>query len=124
MNKYDKLFREILSLTRDGTLKWKLLTRAANDHIIFNPMLVFRQFEARMLKSDETYKLLFVEKKSVDAEYDGLEKYSPELLVLHDGELIVTLTDSVIERSELVRLLELIEPKSDKARKLFGEEES
>jgi hypothetical protein len=37
-----------------------------------------------------------------------------------DGELITTLTDSVIERRDLMRLADMVEVSSDKANKLFG----
>ena len=35
-------------------------------------------------------------------------------------ELIASITDSVIDRGEMVKLAELIESKTDKSKKLFG----
>jgi hypothetical protein len=123
MNKYESLFRDILRGTRDRKVRWKQLRRTANTHLIFNPAGVFRQYEARLERGDEEYTLLFVEKKYEDPEHDFVyEKYAPELLVVDEGELIVTLSDSVIQRSDLIALSELIEERSDKASKLFGGE--
>ncbi|HEY8272845.1 MAG TPA: hypothetical protein VIG33_18270 [Pseudobdellovibrionaceae bacterium] len=121
MNKYEKLFQEIYEMTKGGDLKWKLISRNAHSDIIFNPSLVFRQFESRMVRDGDEYKVLFVEKKSAEPDYDYLEKYWPEVVVLCDGELIASLGDSVIERQNLISLMELIESKSDKAKKLFKE---
>lgn len=74
-----------------------------------------------MIRDDEEYTVLFVEKKSPEPDYDYLEKYWPEVLVLDDGELIASLNDSIIERQNLINLMELVESKSDKAKKLFKE---
>lgn len=119
MNKYETFFFDVLSKTKSNDLKWTLEKRASHSGIIFNPSDVFRQFSANYEKDGDRYKLLFVEKKTPFAEYNFKEKYFPELLVIEDGELIFTMGDSLIELSDLIRLMEEIEKKSDKAKKLF-----
>lgn len=122
MNKYEKLFQEIYKMTKDGSITWKLISKDSNAQIVFNSNLVFRQFESKMVKNEDEYKILFVEKKAIEPDYDYLEKYWPEVLILNDGELIASLGDSIIEKSELISLVELIESKSDKAKKLFNQD--
>ncbi|EZH81725.1 MULTISPECIES: hypothetical protein [Aeromonas] len=121
MNKYEKLFEEVIRQTRTGTLKWKQLRRHSNADLIFSPTLVFRQFSADFERAGNQFKLLLVEKKYEDPEFDfAYDKYRPELLVVDDdGELVATMTDSVIERSHLMRLADMVETRSDKASKLF-----
>lgn len=121
MNKYEKLFEDIAKQTRAGSLKWKQLRRHANSDVIFSASLVFRQFSADFERSGNQFKLLLVEKKYEDPEFDfAYDKYRPELLVIdEDGELVVTLSDSVIERNDLTRLADMVETHSDKASKLF-----
>jgi hypothetical protein len=121
MNKYEKLFAEIYSQTKAGTLKWKQLRRQANSDLIFNPNLVWRQFAADFERDENAFTIILVEKKYDDPDFDfAYEKYSPELLVVDDGELVATISDSIIERTDMIRLANLIEIKSDKAKKLFG----
>jgi hypothetical protein len=122
MNKYEALFHEIVELTKLRELQWKQLRRGAHSDLIFNPNLVFRQFSAEFPRGGEDFKLLLVEKKYEDPEHDfAYERYAPEVLVMdEDGELITTLTDSVIERRDLMRLADMVEVSSDKANKLFG----
>ncbi|MGC4077986.1 MAG: hypothetical protein QM702_13345 [Rubrivivax sp.] len=121
MNKYEALFDEILRKTRNGKLHWKQIRRGSNAELIFNPNLVYRQFATNFERSGNQFKLLLLEKKFDDPEHDFVyEKYLPEILVVdEDGELIATLSDSLIERSEMIRLASLVETKSDKASKLF-----
>lgn len=122
MNKYEELFAGILKQTKSGVLHWKQVRRQSNSDLIFNPNIVFRQFTADFYRGDNKFKLLLVEKKYEDPEEDFLyEKYILELLVIdHDGELVVTLTDSIIERAEMIRLADMAETRSDKAAKLFN----
>ncbi len=121
MNKYEKLFAEIYSQTKAGTLKWKQLRRQANSDLIFNPNLVWRQFAADFERDENTFTIILVEKKYEDPDFDfAYEKYSPELLVIDEGELVATISDSVIEKNDMIRLSNLVEMKSDKAKKLFG----
>jgi hypothetical protein len=120
MNKYEILFAEILKQTKGGDLHWKQSRRQANSDLIFNPGLVFRQFTADFKRAGHEYRLLLVEKKYDDPDHDfAFEKYMSELLILDGGELITTLTDSVIERSQLIQLTNIVETNSDKANKLF-----
>lgn len=121
MNKYEKLFAEILSQTKAGVLKWKQVSKQSNSEVIFNPNLIWRQFSTEFIREGNVFTLLLVEKKYEDPDYDfAYEKYYPELLVLDEGELIATLGDSIIERADMIALVNLIEAKSDKAKKLFG----
>jgi hypothetical protein len=122
MNKYEVLFHDILERTRLGQLQWKQLRRGAHADVIFSPNLVFRQFSAELPRAGDTFEILLVEKKYEDPEHDfAYERYVPEILIMdEDGELITTLTDSVIERRDLMRLADLVEARSDKASKLFG----
>jgi hypothetical protein len=121
MNKYERLFNEILDGTRDGRLKWKQLNRRANADVIFNPNLVFRQFSAELKRDDSEFTVLFVEKKYEDPDFDfPLERYTPELLVLEEGELVTNITDSIVGRGEMRKLADLVETRSDKATRLFG----
>lgn len=121
MNKYEVLFEEIEKGTRSGTIKWKQLRRTANADIVFNSNLVFRQFSAEFSRGKNDFTLLLLEKKYEDPEHDFVyEKYQLELLVVDAGELVVTLTESVIERQQLIRLVDTVERRSDRANKLFG----
>lgn len=121
MNKYEALFDEIINLTQAQGLSWKQARRHANSELIFNPGSVFRQFTADFPRGDTKFKLLLVEKKYEDPDHDfAFEKYVPEILIVdNEGELVTTLTDSVIERTNLLRLADMVETRSDKANKLF-----
>ena len=124
MNKYETLFDEIVRQTKAKRLSWKQIRRNSNSDLIFNPSLVFRQFSTTFERAGNDFTLLLLEKKYDDPEHDfAFEKYLPELLVIdHDGELVATITDSVIERSDMIRLANLVETLSDKANKLFDTE--
>lgn len=123
MNKYEKLFVEILKKTKDGSLHWKQLRRHANSELIFNANHVFRQFSASFERGDETYVLFLIEKKYSDPAFDfEFDKYRPEILIVDEhGELVTTLTDSVIELQDMIRLADLVEASSDKSANLFGQ---
>lgn len=121
MNKYEELFDEILKGTRKGELKWKQLRKSANSDVIFNVNLVWRQFETVLERNNQDFTVLLIEKKYDDPEFDfAYEKYTPEILVLLDNELVTTIDDSTVSRSELINLVNAVESKSDKAKKLFG----
>lgn len=126
MNKYEELFNEIKSKTRDETLKWQQLRRSANSDIIFNPSTVFRQFSASLERGGAEFKILLVEKKFEDPDSDfGYEKYYPELLLISEGELVATIDDSVIAISDMANLASTVESKmldstSSNAQKLFA----
>lgn len=121
MNKYEKLFNEIFSQTKAGSLKWMQLRRQANSELIFNPNLVWRQFSTDFVRDNSTFTIILVEKKYEDPDFDfTYEKYSLELLIIDDGELITTISDSIIESSDMIQLANLVETKSDRAKKLFG----
>lgn len=125
MNKYEELFLDIANRTKLGVLKWKQLRRQANSSLILHPNIVFRQFEATLFREEVEYTLLLIEKKYDDPMTDFVfEKHELELLVLNDGELVATLSDSVIEYSQLSRLTNLVETKSDKASKLFAKQDA
>lgn len=122
MNKYETLFDEIINQTRAKSLRWKQVGRDENSELIFNPNLVFRQFSADFPRNGAHFKLLLIEKKHDDPEdYFGYARYAPEVLVVDDdGELITTLTDSVIERRDMLRLADMVETRNGKQSKLFG----
>lgn len=121
MNKYETLFDEIINQTRSKSLSWKQVRRHENSELIFNPNLVFRQFSADFPRNGAHFKLLLIEKKYDDSEDDfGYARYAPEVLVVDDaGELVTTLTDSVIERTDMLRLADMVETRNDKVSKLF-----
>ncbi|WP_296000965.1 hypothetical protein [Rugamonas sp.] len=125
MNEYEALFEEIVERTKSKSLHWRQLNRRDNTEIILNAHLVLRQFTADFARGKYHFTLLLIEKKEDDALFDPLFQISPrqnsepEILVLDDGELITTLTDSIIDRWAMLRLLDLVETRSDKVRKLF-----
>ena len=122
MNKYEALFDEILKRTESRSLQWQRIPRHANSELIFDPVTVFRQSSADFERAGSKFKLLFVEKKVDDSEYDFMyQKFLPELLVLDDaGELVTTLTHSIIARADLNRLANMLEVQSEKSAKLFA----
>jgi len=121
MNKYEVLFSDIFEKTESGEIKWRQIRKDAHSDLIFNPNLSYRQYSGTYRKNDETYEVVFVEKKADDPEHDFVyEKYIPEILVIGEGnELLVTLTDSVIDRSEMINLVKEIEETNDKTKKLL-----
>jgi len=121
MNKYEQLFDEILSQAQSGRLKWKQLRRQANSDIIFDPCLVYRQYSAELQREGGEFTVLLVEKKYDDPESDfAYQRRIPELLILDEGELVTRITDSIIERTDMYKLINIVETRSDKAQKLFG----
>lgn len=121
MNKYELLFQEILDRTASRELAWRQLPRTANADMIFHLGSVFRQFAAVLPREGEDFTVVLVEKKVEEAQlFHSYERYVPELLVLDQrGELVTTLTDSVIELKDMLRLAQLVEAQGDKAVKLF-----
>lgn len=120
MNKYEKLFRQILDQTHSGDLAWRQERRGAYADIIYNPQTVFRLYSADFSRKDNQFKLLLVEKKFDDPEQDfAYQAYAPQLLVIDDDELIATLTDSIIERRDFINLIDLVESNNDRANSLF-----
>ncbi len=121
MNKYEKLFQSIFDETKAKKIEWKQIRKTANSDLIFNSNLVFRQFSGEFKKRENIFNLVFVEKKTDDPEYAiPYQKYIPELLIIDkDDELLVTLTDAMIDKAELIELKELLEDKSDRAKLLF-----
>lgn len=121
MNKYERLFQEILDRTGSRELVWRQLPRTANADLIFHLGRVFRQFAAVLPREGEDFTVVLVEKRVEEAQlFASVERYAPELLVLDQrGELVTTLTDSVIELKDMLRLAQLVEVQSDTASKLF-----
>lgn len=121
MNKYEQLFEDIARKTSDGKLRWKQISKSAHSDLIFNPDLAFRQYSAEYEKGNEVYEVVVVEKKTDDPEHDfAFQRYIPEVLVIGEGnELLVTLTDSVIEKEQMIGLVKTIEENNDKTKKLF-----
>lgn len=122
MNKYERLFKEILGLTKAGQMKWRQVRRDANNDVVFNPGLVFRQYVSTLPKAGHQYTVILVEKKFDDPAYDfEYQTYLPEILITDEGDLIASLTDSVVDRMQLIDLANTVESRSDKASRLFGD---
>ncbi|NOQ35913.1 MAG: hypothetical protein GQ569_08455 [Methylococcaceae bacterium] len=121
MNKYEKLFQSIFDKTKNKDIKWKQINKTAHSDLIFNPNLVFRQFSGSFQKGKGIFEVIFIEKKMDDPEHHfTYQKYSPELLVIdEDNELLVTLTDSIIDKNQMIELMSLLENKNERARVLF-----
>lgn len=121
MNKYEKLFNDIVEKTESNEIKWKQISKNANSDFIFNSDMTFRQYSGKYMKDEDSYTLIFVEKKYDDPVHDfAYQAYKPEILVVDDNnELLVTLTDSIIEKADLIELVQEIQEKNDKAKKLF-----
>jgi len=121
MSKYRDLFEDIRSKTRSNILKWQLISKNAYSDIIYNPNLVFRIFETIYSKDETNFTVLFIEKKYEDPEWEfAYDKYIAEILFLEEGELVLTLNDDIIDRSDLIGLVKNIETRTDKAKKLLG----
>ncbi|WP_285409259.1 hypothetical protein [Pseudomonas sp. FR229a] len=121
MNKYEKLFDDIATKTHNGDLNWKQISKTAHADLIFNPDMSFRQYATVYKKGGKTYELVFVEKKTDDPHHDyAFQKYIPEVLVVgQNNELVTTLTDSVIDRDQMIDLVRTIEENSDSLSGLF-----
>lgn len=121
MNKYEKLFQDIVDKTDSGDIEWKQTSRSANSNLIFNSDMTFRQYSGEYKKGGDTYTVVFVEKKYDDPAHDfAYQTYKPEILVVDEkNELLVTLTDSIIEKTDMMDLAQEIEEKNDRTKKLF-----
>lgn len=122
MNKYEELFEDISDKTASGEIKWRQIRKDAHSDLIFNSDMSFRQYSGKYKKNEDTYEVVFVEKKADDPEHDFVyQKYMPEILIIGEGnELLVTLTDSVIDRGQMINLVREIEETNDKVKKLLG----
>jgi len=121
MNKYEKLFEDIIDKTYSDDIEWKQVSKSAHSDLIFNSEMSFRQYSGEYKKGGKTYEVVFVEKKADDPEYDFTrQRYSGEVLVIDEkNELLVTLTDSVIDKDKMDNLVNSIEGKNDRSKKLF-----
>ena len=119
MNKYEKLFHEVVVATKNNEIHWVQQNRFSNQEFIFNVSLVHRQFKGEFAKKGELFNLLLVEKKYADPQEEYLDRWIPELHFLSSNELVFSITDSVVERDEFYKLVELVESKNAKAKKLF-----
>ncbi len=121
MNKYETLFNDILKQTKLGKLKWAQVDKRSNSQVIFNSNLVFRQYKASYLRNEEKYFIILVEKKFEDPNFDfAFESYEQEVLVLDaDGELLVSMTDNLIEKKSLETLSSYVEENNDRTSSLF-----
>jgi hypothetical protein len=117
-NKYQMLYSEITADTNSGKITWKQENRGAYSHVVFSSNTVRRLFSAKFERNGDEYTLLLAEKKYDDPDFDmAYEKYKVELLVLDHGELVVTLDNSTVDVDQLA---DVVETKSDRAKKLFG----
>lgn len=121
MNKYEKLFADIAEQTRTDEIKWKQTRKDAHSDLIFNPDLTYRQYSGEYKKGNNTFEVVFVEKKYDDPVHDfAYQKYASEILIVDDkNELVVTLTDSVIAKDDMIDLVKSIEGKNDRSKNLF-----
>jgi len=121
VNKYEKIFKDIVDKTSLNEIEWKQTSKSAHSDLIFNPDMTFRQYTGEYKKGENTYEVVFVEKKYDDPIHDfAYQAYRPEILIIDDNnELLVTLTDSIIEKSALSDLVNDIEDKNDRVKKLF-----
>lgn len=121
MNKYEKLFKDIVNKTSSGDIVWQQTSKNAHSDLIFNPDMTFRQYSGKYKKGDNTYNVVFVEKKYDDPVHNFVyQSYKPEILIVDENnELLVTLTDSIIEKTDLINLVKEIEEKNDRTKKLF-----
>ncbi len=121
MNKYEKLFAEIAEKTEKNEIEWKQVKKSAHADLIFNPDMVFRQYSGELKKGNDTYEVVLVEKKTDDPVHDfAYQRYIPEIMIIDDkNELLVTITDSVIEKEDMLCLVQTIEEKNDRVKKLF-----
>jgi hypothetical protein len=122
MNKYEKLFEEIVNKTKDNKIAWRQSSKTAHADLIFNPDMVYRQYSGELSKDGETYNVVFVEKKADDPVHDfAYQRYMPEIMIIDSkNELLLTLTDSVIDKGDMINLVKEIEEKNDRTRKLLG----
>ena len=119
MNKYSKLFSEIVEKTQNDSIKWVQISKTENSNIIFDSKFVYRQFKTSIEINGEQYSILSVEKKFYDSDYEYQQK-SVEFLIISNEELVIALNNLVIDDSELSKLNSLIINKNDKIFKLFG----
>lgn len=121
MNKYEKLFAEIAEKTEKNEIEWKQVKKSAHADLIFNSDMVFRQYSGELKKGNDTYEVVFLEKKTDDPVHDfAYQRYIPEIMIIDDkNELLVTITDSVIEKDDMLGLVQAIEEKNDRVKKLF-----
>lgn len=121
MNKYEKLFSEIAEKTKKNEIKWKQIRKSAHADLIFNPDMVYRQYSGELKKGSDTYEVVFIEKKTDDPIHDfAFQRYMPEIMIIDDkNELLVTITDSVIEKDDMIALVQAINEKNDRVKKLF-----
>lgn len=121
MNKYEKLFSEIFEKTKKNEIEWRQINKSAHSDLIFNPDMVFRQYSGKLKKGDNAYEVIFVEKKADDPVHDfAFQRYIPEIIIVDENnELLVTITDSIIEKDDMISLSKAIEEKNDRIKKLF-----
>jgi hypothetical protein len=102
-------------------LTWKQLNKRDNSDVIFNSNFVFRQFSSQLVRDGSEFTVLLVEKKHEAPDFFfSYQRYAPEILILEGGELIAAITDSIIERSELMKHADLVPSKSDRFQRLLG----
>lgn len=116
------LFEKIVEDTKNSKISWKLVSKDSFRDVIFQSGAVFRLFVSNCRLNNQDVELLFVEKKTDDPEWDfAIEKYTSELIVLMDKEIVYTFTPEFVGKDEMLDLVEIIEEKNDKLRKLLGE---
>ncbi|WP_372353808.1 hypothetical protein ACDH63_07455 [Xanthomonas axonopodis pv. maculifoliigardeniae] len=124
MNKYEEIFEKIVDKTNSGEISWRQVKKDSNSNLIFNADYSFRQYEGKFENKGQEFQILLVEKKMPDPEHDmAYERYMPEILIIDENkDLIVTMTESVIERGKIGDLAQEIEQKNGILNKLFEAE--
>ncbi len=126
MSKHTNFIRDIFEKTRTNKIVWALDSASRYEDVIFSSQLAFRCFSAALKSSEETYKLLLIEKKAPELNEDSgitSDVHHPELSILKNNQLIITLTEEHVGRRNLTDLLEVVEDNNSDAEKLFKDYE-
>ncbi len=123
MLRYGAVIGDIVQKTRDEMIEWKLVKHDFYSQFLLNPHRVIRAYKAPYNLAKKEYELLFVERRapSYDDFDDSGESYEYELFVLdrHDGEVVLSLYNGVVDRDQLLVLSGLIESHNDRVQSFF-----
>ncbi len=122
MDKYDKFLADVSEKTQKGSLKWDVVSPTKFQEYVFQSPFVYAAYEAVYVIGGRAYTLVFVEKKmpSTANDFDMVtEQHRCELVVIHKGKLVFTLTGDYVEYDELLDLGRLLESRNSTAEDLF-----
>ena len=124
MNQYETLLHDIVEQTKTGQIQWTRIPRRVNAELSVNPTGVFPEFSAQFAKGDDIFTLLLREKTYGPAHSEHLSgNYVPEVLIVDNGEVLVSLSDWLVPRADLIGLMRLVDtttPNVNKLSKLFA----